>query len=142
MIDFNIEIKSLPETDNIFHPAVNEYANLVLADLKKMRVLKNVIIQSFDKRALQIVKRIDSDVRISLLCEEDLTLDKSLAGLGFMPNIYSCDHKSVNEKMVSRAKELKIKLIPWTVNNTTEMKKLIALGVDGIITDYPNLICK
>lgn len=140
--DLNIEIKSLPETDNVFHPSVNEYANLVLEELKKMRVLKNVIIQSFDKRALQAVKRLNPEIRISLLCEEDISLDKSLAGLGFMPNIYSCEYKSVNKEMVSRAKELKIKLVPWTVNDSTEMKKLIDLGVDGIITDYPNLLCK
>jgi glycerophosphoryl diester phosphodiesterase len=32
-----------------------------------------------------------------------------------------------------------MKVIPWTVNTTEDMKALIELGVDGIITDYPNL---
>jgi glycerophosphoryl diester phosphodiesterase len=34
---------------------------------------------------------------------------------------------------------MKMKVIPWTVNDSGEIKKLIAMGVDGIITDYPDL---
>ena len=33
-----------------------------------------------------------------------------------------------------------MRIIPWTVNEKSEMEKLIALGVDGIITDYPNIL--
>jgi glycerophosphoryl diester phosphodiesterase len=33
-----------------------------------------------------------------------------------------------------------MKIIPWTVNETEQMKKLVRFGVDGIITDYPNRI--
>jgi glycerophosphoryl diester phosphodiesterase len=33
-----------------------------------------------------------------------------------------------------------MKIIPWTVNDTEQMKKLVQLGVDGIITDYPDRI--
>ncbi|NJK84290.1 MAG: hypothetical protein HC912_11380 [Saprospiraceae bacterium] len=33
-----------------------------------------------------------------------------------------------------------MKVIPWTVNEQTRMRELLTLGVDGIITDYPNLI--
>jgi glycerophosphoryl diester phosphodiesterase len=39
---------------------------------------------------------------------------------------------------VAETKSLGLKVIPWTVNERSDMARLIALGVDGIITDYPN----
>ncbi len=39
---------------------------------------------------------------------------------------------------VKDAKALGLKVAPWTVNDRAEMERLIALGVDGIITDYPD----
>ena len=39
---------------------------------------------------------------------------------------------------VAEAKALGIRIIPWTVNERSEMERLLALGVDGIITDYPD----
>ncbi len=35
-----------------------------------------------------------------------------------------------------------MKLVPWTVNTAEEIDQLVKLGVDGIITDYPNLLSK
>ena len=31
-----------------------------------------------------------------------------------------------------------MKVIPWTINETDDMEKMVQMGVDGIITDYPN----
>ena len=39
---------------------------------------------------------------------------------------------------IAAAKALGLKVIPWTVNERADMERLIALGVDGIITDYPD----
>lgn len=44
----------------------------------------------------------------------------------------------VTDEFVSKAHSLGIKVIPWTVNDTVEMERLIKAGVDGIITDYPD----
>lgn len=44
--------------------------------------------------------------------------------------------------MMRKCKERGIKVVPWTVNDVETMRSLIHLGVDGIITDYPNLIAK
>ena len=48
----------------------------------------------------------------------------------------------IDERMIIDLKKLKTKLIPWTVNETAEMIRLINMGVDGIITDYPNRAVK
>ena len=48
------------------------------------------------------------------------------------------DYKFLNKKNVNLIKGMGYKLYPYTVNDENEMKKLISIGVDGIITDYPD----
>jgi glycerophosphoryl diester phosphodiesterase len=45
----------------------------------------------------------------------------------------------VTPALIQKCREKGIKVIPWTVNNLRQMQKLKELGVDGIISDYPNL---
>jgi glycerophosphoryl diester phosphodiesterase len=58
--------------------------------------------------------------------------------LGFVPEIWSPNYQLVSPKMIEEAHALGMKVIPWTVNTTQEMNDLIEMGVDGIITDYPD----
>jgi len=55
-----------------------------------------------------------------------------------VPPIYSPHFSLVTKDLVDKCKAQHIKIIPWTVNSREKMQSLIALGVDGIITDYPN----
>ena len=70
------------------------------------------------------------------------TLDEQLNNLGFNPTIYSPAYSLVNKALIDACHDKKIKVIPWTVNDTTTINGLKQLGVDGIITDYPNLFNK
>ncbi|RME36646.1 MAG: glycerophosphodiester phosphodiesterase, partial [Deltaproteobacteria bacterium] len=58
--------------------------------------------------------------------------------LGFTPEIYSPYYRLVTAQTVRACRELGMRLIPWTVNEPEDMCALIRLGVDGIITDYPD----
>ena len=59
---------------------------------------------------------------------------------GQMPNPYKSSlDKLVKAKTIKEAHEYGCKVIIWTVNSESEMKKLIKLGVDGLISDYPNI---
>ena len=78
--------------------------------------------------------------RLALLVENRLSLDENLALLGFTPQIYSPNHQLVDTQLVQGVHQRAMQLIPWTVNEPTDMQRLISLGVDGIITDYPNRI--
>ncbi|MEO6316939.1 MAG: glycerophosphodiester phosphodiesterase family protein, partial [Chitinophagaceae bacterium] len=73
--------------------------------------------------------------------EEDdkRTIEEQLKQLGFVPTIYSPAWKLVNESVLQTCHRNNMKLIAWTVNNKIEITRLKALGVDGIISDYPNL---
>jgi glycerophosphoryl diester phosphodiesterase len=65
--------------------------------------------------------------------------DEQLRDLGFTPTIYSPHYSLVDKALVQRCRKSGVQLVPWTVNNKKEMAVLKKLGVDGIISDYPDL---
>lgn len=139
-VRWNLEIKSRPEWDSVQTPPIDAFARLVTEELKNLRLEQQCTVQSFDVRALQAVRRLNPDLRLALLIENVQGLEANLDKLGFVPAIYSPYYLLVNKKLVRRCRERGMQLIPWTVNDAPAMRRLIRLGVDGIITDYPDLI--
>ncbi|HSC38382.1 MAG TPA: glycerophosphodiester phosphodiesterase family protein [Chitinophagaceae bacterium] len=138
---YNIETKSKEGTDGINHPAPQEYVDLLMTIIKEKKVEERVIIQSFDPRTLQVVHHDHSGIKTALLIEDfdKRTLKDQLQQLGFTPTIYSPAYSLVTPVLISDCHRKKIKVIPWTVDDKKEIERLTHLGVDGIITDYPDL---
>jgi len=136
---YNIEIKSSLQTDGVYHPAPAEFVDLVMGVIRSRNLGKRFNIQSFDVRPLQLIHQQAPEVALSYLTGNPKTLAENLATLGFTPAIYSPYYKTVTADVVKACHEQGMTIIPWTVNTKPEIDALIALGVDGIITDYPNL---
>ncbi len=138
---FNIETKSQPATDGLYHPAPQEFVDLLMAVINGRKAEGRVIIQSFDPRTLQIVHRQYPRIKTALLIEDfdKRTLAQQLKDLGFTPTIYSPAYSLVTPALLGDCHRKKIKVIPWTVDDKQEVERLTKLGVDGIITDYPDL---
>lgn len=139
-IRWNIEIKSQPEWDGLRHPPVEEFVRLAVSEIRALGLEKSATIQSFDVRALNALHRQAPDFQLAFLIENINSLEANLARLEFTPAIYSPYYLLVNKKLVRKCHARQMKLVPWTVNDVKSMRRLIRLGVDGIITDYPNLI--
>lgn len=135
---FNIEIKSRPEWDNQKTPRPEKFAQLVYEVVKPYK--DKVCIQSFDIRALKAIRGLDKQVVTAFLIGNRKSLDENLQELGYIPEIYSPNHRLVDQKLIEQVHAKQMKIIPWTVNTTERMQELIELGVNGIITDYPDLI--
>ncbi len=138
-VRFNIEIKSRPEGDRVFHPEVREYANILYKVLQEYDILERTTVQSFDHRALEAIHSIDPQVSTALLISNPHGIRENLALLSFVPDIYSPDYELVDEELIRVAHARNIQVIPWTVNDADTMRKLLGWGVDGLITDYPDL---
>ena len=136
---FNIEIKSLPEGDHIYHPEVMEFASFLYELINEHHLMERTSIQSFDIRALEAIHEIDADAATVFLVENERGLMENLALLSFTPSIYSPDYELLDQAQIDAAHELNIRVIPWTVNDEKIMRELINQGVDGLITDYPDL---
>jgi glycerophosphoryl diester phosphodiesterase len=137
-VDYNIEIKSTKQGDNKFHPSPSEFSDLVYSLLEQYLPLDRVVIQSFDVRVLKYWNEKYPTVRLAALVENSKSIDSNLSELGFKPSIYSPYFKLITKDHVQYLHEQKIRVIPWTVNEISDMKKIREMGVDGFITDYPN----
>lgn len=141
-VDYNIELKSDPRGDEKFHPKPEEFSRLVHDLLDEYLPMNRVVIQSFDFRVLKYWHTTYPEIRLAALVENKKGMDANLKELGFTPSIYSPYYTFVTPEMVKRCRELKMRLIPWTVNDEREMLSLKGMGVDGFITDYPDRAAK
>ena len=57
--------------------------------------------------------------------------------LGFVPEVYSPYFLKLTSREVVEARSLGMEVIPWTVNEIEAIRTVLALGVTGMITDYP-----
>ncbi|CAN5654581.1 glycerophosphodiester phosphodiesterase family protein [soil metagenome] len=141
---YNIETKTIPLTDNIFHPAPAEFVKMLMKVINEKGISNRTIIQSFDFRTLQIIHKDYPAIKTAMLIEDfdKRTLEEQLTALGFTPTIYSPEYSLVTASLVAACHAKNIKVIPWTVDYKLTIDLLKNLGVDGIITDYPNLFNK
>jgi glycerophosphoryl diester phosphodiesterase len=146
-VDYNIEIKSDPRGDNVYHPTPQEFSDLVVTALNEYLPMERVVIQSFDFRVLQYIHKQYPKIKLAALVENKKSIDANLKELGFIPHIYSPDWKLLDADKIKylHTKRLdsvkngkKLRVVPWTVNQVKDMKSLKKMGVDGLITDYPN----
>ena len=54
------------------------------------------------------------------------------------PHTYSPAFALVTPALVAEAHAAGVQIVPWTVNERADMQRLVAMGVDGLITDYPD----
>jgi glycerophosphoryl diester phosphodiesterase len=138
---YNIETKSNPATDEQYHPKPSEFVELLVAVIKEKKIEDRVIIQSFDIRTLQYLHEHYPALRTALLVEDfdKKILALQLRDLGFIPTIYSPHFSLVTPLLVKQCHDAGISLIPWTVNEVEKLKELKTMGVNGVITDFPDL---
>lgn len=139
---FNIETKCLPAGDGRFHPKPEEFVELLMTVIKEKQLEERVIIQSFDFRTLKYLHEKYPSIKTSMLIEDSDVNDfeGQLKRLGFTPQVYSPNRTLVDDELIKQCHDKSMKIIPWTVNDKKEISKLKKMGVDGIITDFPDLI--
>ena len=138
---FNIETKTDPEFDGVFQPKPDEFVELLMGVIKEKGIEDRVIIQSFDFRTLQYLHQHYPAIKTAMLIEDvdKRSLEEQVKALGFTPTIYSPPYPLVNEKLLKSCHRQSMKVIPWTVNEKAKIEELKKMGVDGVITDYPDL---
>lgn len=139
-IHYNIEIKSQQDYDGFFTPRVDDYVKIVIETMQAFEISNRVTLQSFDVRALETIHQENPTIETSLLIDEYESIDNKLADLTFRPAIISPYFGLIDEGIVAKYHRLDYRIIPWTVNTEKDIKRMLNYKVDGIISDYPDLV--
>jgi len=127
----NIEIKDASET-----PADSVIVSKIVALVEELEMQDQVLISSFNMEYLKQVKSLNKDlptgVLVNKIIMDPLALMKELDAQAFHPGM-----KVTYEKQVKLLLEEGYAINVWTVNEESDMQKLIEMGVTGIITDFP-----
>lgn len=139
-VKYNIEIKAKEEWDNWMTPAPEEYVSIFLNEIKELPIKDRLSVQSFDVRILNQLHEKAPDLCLAFLLEDLENIEKKLSLLSFNPCVLSPYYKNLDKAFVSSMQSKGMKVIPWTVNDTTDIKMVLKTGVDGLISDYPNRV--
>ncbi|MCW3104054.1 MAG: hypothetical protein JWO09_2494 [Bacteroidetes bacterium] len=142
LVTYNIEIKSGKVGDGKWHPDPQRIAELLHNVITPYNIAERILVQSFDIRSLQAVHKLDPELRIGLLVANTGSVDNNIRKLGFTPYMYNPALKLTKEHTIKQAHQHGCRVIPWTINHDEDMKRLIEWGVDGLITDYPDVAVK
>ncbi len=158
---FAIEIKTDPLKPSATRPP-DEFARLLVDEIKRADMLGRVQILSFDWRGLQAVQKLAPQVPTVYLTVQQRGLDNVQADAaqpspwtagfayrqyGSVPrmikaaggSVWSAHFADLDAAKLKEAHGLGLKVLAWTVNDPAAMARLIDLGVDGLVTDRPDL---
>lgn len=135
---WNIEVKSHRKWYGRLVPTPRIFCKLLEGPLSILPQ-NHFYISSFDPFLLKEMRRKMPKIPLAFLTEKRETFSDSCRRLGFLPDIYSPFYKNISRKMVDNVQRKGVKIMTWTVNEAAEMNRLKSIGVDGIITDFPDL---
>jgi glycerophosphoryl diester phosphodiesterase len=139
---YNIEIKRVKSQDEIFHPNGFSFTKRVIDKIEGLGIENKTTIQSFDHECLEYSHGLNPAIKTVILVEDDQPLTYHLKQISYTPYAYSPDFHLVTKELIADCHKRSIKVIPWTVNEKADIRKMIELGVDGIISDYPDRVIK
>ncbi len=114
----------------------------VMQVLKENKMENYCLLQSFDPLVLVELHQNYPEMKCSLLIEGKADIKKDLENLPFKPFGYNPYYKLITPEIINICKSKNIQLLAWTVNEIADMKEMAEMGVDGIITDYPDRAIK
>jgi glycerophosphoryl diester phosphodiesterase len=162
-VRFNIETKLDPRKPDQT-PKAEAFAQAVVREIRLAGLEKRSAIQSFDWSTLKVVRQIAPEIATVCLTtqqgsDDNIGLGKPgpsawLGGLdvddfgGSLPKlvkaagaaVWSPNYANVSAATVAEAHTLGLQVIPWTANEPLDMARLIDMGIDGLISDRPDLL--
>jgi glycerophosphoryl diester phosphodiesterase len=136
-VKFNIETKLVPEAPDETLPP-EPFARALIAEVRKAGVAARTTIQSFDFRTLKVVEREAPEIMTAYLTSGKNSDPAKVKAAG--ARLWSPDFRDLDAAKVAAARAAGLRIVAWTVNEPADIDKVLQLGVDGIISDYPDRV--
>jgi len=150
-IRFNVETKTFPDRPGLAVDGTTMVREVV-AQADRAGVTARLIVQSFDWSGISWLRRARPEIDHSFLTEERTASPAWWDGIalashgGSVPRAVKAaggaswgpHYRDLTQSAVAEARALGLRVLPWTVNEAADMRRLIAWGVDGLITDRPD----
>jgi len=133
---YNVELKIDPRKPELA-PSPDEFARMAIAAIRKAKLEKRVVVQSFDFRALRAMHAQAPDIELAALYSGAVKDFVQISSEGAGAKTVSPYFKLVTPEQVKAAHEAGLKVVPWTPNEPEYWDQMIQAGVDAIITDDP-----
>jgi glycerophosphoryl diester phosphodiesterase len=136
-VKFNIETKLVPEApEETLAP--QPFARALIAEVRNAGVAARTTIQSFDFRTLKVVEREAPEIATAYLTSGASSDPVKISEVG--GRIWSPDFRDLDKEKLAVAKAAGLRIIAWTVNEPADIRRMLELKVDGIISDYPDRV--
>ena len=136
-IRFNIEPKMDAAALRETLPA-DEFARALIAEVRKAGVQDRTTVQAFHWQVLKVVEREAPEMPTVYCTEGAASNPERVHAAG--GRIWSPDYRTVTLKKLDAARKSRMKVTVWTVNEAADIERMIAMGVDGIASDYPDRV--
>ena len=136
-VRFNIETKLVPEAPDETLPP-EPFARALIAEVRKAGVAARTTIQSFDFRTLKIVEREAPEIMTAYLTSGKNSDPAKVKAAG--ARLWSPDFRDLDPAKLAAARAAGLRIVAWTVNEPADIAKVLQLGIDGIISDYPDRV--
>ncbi|MFO0557410.1 MAG: glycerophosphodiester phosphodiesterase family protein [Polyangiales bacterium] len=137
-VGFNIELKRGWPGDRASGDDM-AFERAVLRVIDEHHARDRVIVQSFDEQTLRTVRALDGGIATSFLSNDGASVQRAAA---VRASIWSPRAEVVTRENASEAHRAGLRVIVWTVNDERALRELLAMGIDGVITDRPDVILR
>jgi glycerophosphoryl diester phosphodiesterase len=138
-VRFNIETKISPAAPAETLPP-EAFARALVGEIRRAGVAARTTVQSFDWRTLHAVERAAPEIATVYLTGRRRGGSQPQAVHAAGGRIWSPHYEELDSAALIEARGLELKVVPWTVNEPGFIERLLDLGVDGLITDYPERV--
>jgi glycerophosphoryl diester phosphodiesterase len=146
-VRFDLELKRVP-----FHPeyigdsfqasAAGRLETALLDTIRAAGMLDRVRVRSFDHRCVRLLRQIEPRLSAGVLISGTAPVDPAALVRQADATRYCPDHEFLDEVQVQQCHAAGLLVVPWTVNQEADWQRLLAWGVDGLTTDYPDRLAQ
>lgn len=142
-VRFDLELKRVPFVpevigDDYMGARAGLLERKVVETVRVFNMVRRTTVRSFDHRAIRAVKKLEPGLLAAVLIAGTTPVAPAALARLARAEIYAPDYRFTDPAVVAHCHAKGLKIIPWTVNEVKDWERLLAWGVDGVTTDYPD----